>query len=224
MSLTGAYHIFAGLDQQGTNKALQAFFGARPHYLHYGSVPFVAASSVSVTQVPPIAFPGVPGGIPYAIDLTVPAVDLYPPDGALPPPLALGPDQLSIETEVTITLGCMAGTQGQKGHVTPVRTTLKVIAIAHPVSHYFSPGVGYVSFQVDEVLLVERGATLAAGRARLPARDDPQRGARRRPAALRPHRRRLRSSSPWRRARTSRTIKSRSGEMFSDARHHCRSG
>lgn len=155
MSLTGAYHIFAGLDQQGTNKALQAFFGARPHYLHYGSVPFVAASSVSVTQVPPIAFPGVPGGIPYAIDLTVPAVDLYPPDGAPPPPLALGPDQLSIETEVTITLGCMAGTQGQKGHVTPVRTTLKVIAIAHPVSHYFSPGVGYVSFQVDEVLLVD---------------------------------------------------------------------
>jgi hypothetical protein len=155
MSLTGAYHVFAGIDQQGTNKALQAFFGARPHYLHYGSVPFVAASSVSVTQVPPIAFPGVPGGIPYAIDLTVPAVDLYPPDGPLPPPLALGPDQLSIETEVTITLGCMAGTEGRKGQVTPVRTTLKVIAIAHPVSHYFSPGVGYVSFQVDQVLLVD---------------------------------------------------------------------
>jgi hypothetical protein len=155
MSLTGAYHIFAGLDQQGTNKALQAFFSARPHYLHYGSVPFVSASSVSVTQVPPIAFPGVPGGIPYAIDLTVPAVDLYPPDGALPPPLALGPDQLSIATEVTITLGCMAGTEGRKGHVTPVRTRLKVTAIAHPVSHYFSPGVGYVTFQVDQVLLVD---------------------------------------------------------------------
>src|SRR6476620_3240712 len=154
MSLTGAYHIFAGLDQQGTNKALQAFFGARPHYLHYGSVPFVAASSVSVTQVPPIAFPGVPGGIPYAIDLTVPAVDLYPPDSALPPPLGLGPDQLSIETEVTITLGCnMAGKEGR--NITPVRTTLKVIAIAHPVSHYFSPGVGYVSFHVDQVLLVD---------------------------------------------------------------------
>lgn len=155
MSLTGSYHIFAALDQQGTNKALQAFFGARPHYLHYGSVPFVAASSVSVTQVPTIAFPGVPGGIPYAIDLTVPAVDLYPPGSALPPPLALGPDQLSIETEVTITLGCMASAEGRKGHVTPVRTTLKVIAIAHPISHYFSPGVGYVSFQVGQVLLVD---------------------------------------------------------------------
>src|SRR6201984_3854065 len=124
MSLTGAYHIFAGLDQQGTNKALQAFFGARPHYLHYGSVPFVAASSLSVTQVTPIAFPGVPGGIPYAIDLTVPAVDLYPPDSSLPPPLALGADQLSIETEVTITLGCMAGTVGRDRKINPVRTRL----------------------------------------------------------------------------------------------------
>ena len=155
MSLTGAYHVFASIDEQGTNRALQAFFGARPHYLHYGSVPFVAASSVSVTQVSPIAFPGVPGGIPYAIDLTVPVADLFPPDGALPPPLVLGPDQLSITTKVTITLGCIAGPDesGKGGHVTPVRTTLDVIAIAHPVSRYFSPGVGNVSFQVDQVLL-----------------------------------------------------------------------
>ncbi len=155
MSLTGAYHVDASIDQQGTNRALQAFFGARPHYLHYGSAPFVAASSVSVTQVPAIAFPGVPGGIPYAIDLTVPAVDLYPPDGALPPPLVLGPDQLSVTTNVTITLGCTTGTEdtGKGGKVTPVRTTLDVIAIAHPVSHYFSPGVGYVTFHVDQVLL-----------------------------------------------------------------------
>lgn len=154
MSLTGTYHIFASLSQDGTNKALQAFFGARPHYLHYGSAPFVAASSVSATQVPPIAFPGIPGGISYAIDLAVPFVDLYPPDGSLPPPLALEPDQLAIETEVTITLGCTAGTGDQRGHVEPVKTTLKVIAIANPVSHYFSPGVGYVSFHVDQVLLV----------------------------------------------------------------------
>jgi hypothetical protein len=155
MSLTGAYHAFASIDEQGTNRALQAFFGARPHYLHYGSVPFVAASSVAVTQVPPIAFPGAPGGIPYAIDLTVPVVDLFPPNGALPPPLVLGPGQLSITTKVTITLGCTTGTgdAGKGGQVTPVRTTLDVIAIAHPVSQYFSPGVGYVSFHVDQVLL-----------------------------------------------------------------------
>ena len=36
MSLTGTHHAFASIDEQGTNRALQAFFGARPHYLHYG--------------------------------------------------------------------------------------------------------------------------------------------------------------------------------------------
>lgn len=155
MSLTGLNHAFASIDEQGTNRVLQAFFSARPHYLHYGSVPFVAASSTAVTHVPTIAFPGVPGGIPYAIDLTVPAVDLFPPNGTLPPPLVLGPDQLSITTKVRITLGCMtgAGDTDKGGKVTPVRTTLDVIAIAHPVGHYFSPGVGFVSFHVDQVLL-----------------------------------------------------------------------
>jgi hypothetical protein len=155
MSLTGAFHVFAGLGENGTNRALQAFFGARPHYLHYGSVPFVAASSVSVTQVSPIAFPGIPGGVPYAIDLAVPVVDLFPPNGALPPPLTPGPDHLSISSQVTITLGCMAGLDdtGKGGRVTPVRSTLDVIAIAHPVSHYFSPGTGFVSFHVDQVLI-----------------------------------------------------------------------
>jgi hypothetical protein len=156
MSLTGTHHAFASIDERGTNRALQAFFGARPHYLHYGSPPFVTASSTSVTQVPTIAFPGTPGGIPYAIDLTVPVVDLFPPDGALPAPLVLGPDQLSIATKVTITLGCTTGTGNPKrGTVTPVATTLDAIAIADPVSRYFSPGVGDVSFHVDQVLIPE---------------------------------------------------------------------
>jgi hypothetical protein len=157
MSLTGTHHAFASIDEQGTNRALQAFFGARPHYLHYGSVPFVTASSTTVTQVPTIAFPGVPGGIPYAIDLTVPVVDLFPADAALPPPLTIGPDQLSIATNVTITLGCITGAGDPKrgGKVTPVRTALDVIAIANPVSQYFSPGVGYVSFHVDQVLVLD---------------------------------------------------------------------
>jgi hypothetical protein len=156
MSLTGTHHAFASIDERGTNRALDAFFGARPHYLHYGSSPFVTASSTSVTQVPTIAFPGTPGGIPYAIDLTVPVVDLFPPDGALPMPLVLGPDQLSIATRVTITLGCTTGTGNPKrGTVTPVATTLDAIAIADPVSRYFSPGVGDVSFHVDQVLIPE---------------------------------------------------------------------
>lgn len=155
MSLTGTHHAFASIDEQGTNDALQAFFGARPHYLHYGSTPFVTGNSVSVTQVPTIAFPGTPGGIPYKIDLTVPVVDLFPPDGPLPAPLSLGPDELSLKTKVTITVGCTTGTSDPKrgGNVTPVATALDVIAIGKPVATYFSPGVGNIKFVVEDVLV-----------------------------------------------------------------------
>jgi hypothetical protein len=154
MSLTGTHHAFAALDEQGVNDALQAFFGARPHYLHYGSPPFVTASTASVTEIPTIAFPGTGAGIAYAIDLDIPTVDLYPPDGPLPPPLVLGPDQLSITTKVTITIGCTTDDGDDKNrHVTPLKTTLEVIAIANPVVTYFSPGVGFIAFKVDEVLL-----------------------------------------------------------------------
>lgn len=159
MSLTATHHVFAAIDERGTNRALQAFFAARPHYLHYGSTPFVAASSVSVTQIPTIAFPGIAGGIAYAIDLSVPTVDLYPPDGSLPAPLVLGPDELAVSTVATITVGC-TGSRGdprQGGWMTPVRTELTVAAIANPVARYFGPGVGDVRFHVDRVVLPEVG-------------------------------------------------------------------
>jgi hypothetical protein len=155
MSLTGIYHAFASIDERGTNRALQAFFTARPHYLHYGSPPFVTGgTSVTETELSPIAFPGIAGGIPYAVDLSIPVVDLYPPDGALPAPLVLGPGQLSLTTRAVITVGCTTGgREGKGGTVTPVRTALDVIAIAEPVSVYFGPGTGYVSFRVDQVLV-----------------------------------------------------------------------
>ncbi|MDP9075645.1 MAG: hypothetical protein M3N98_16040 [Actinomycetota bacterium] len=155
MSLTKTHHAYASIDERGTNRAMQAFFGARPHYLRYGSTPFVSASSVSVTQVAPIAFPGVPGGIPYMVELETPSVDLFPPDGPLPPPLVLGPGRLAINTVAIITLGCVTGSRDQHERPTvhPVETKLQVIAIGHPVSVFFSPGVGDVSFHVDQVLL-----------------------------------------------------------------------
>jgi hypothetical protein len=35
----------------------------------------------------------------------------------------------------------------------PIATELKIVAIGHPVSVYSSPGVGWVGFQVDKVLV-----------------------------------------------------------------------
>jgi hypothetical protein len=152
MSLTGAFDAFASIDERGVNRAFTDFFTARPHYLHYGSAPFVAASSISSTQVSAIAFPGVPGGIPYAVDLTIPVVDLFPPNAPLPAPLVMNPDELSITTTASITLGCQAGKE-QRGDVSPVTTDLDVIAIGKPLSAFLSPGVGWVSFQITQVLV-----------------------------------------------------------------------
>lgn len=157
MSLTQSFGVFGAVGQAGVNKALNAVFTVRPHYLHYGSPPFVSGSSVSVTAMSPIAFPGVPGGIPWAIDFTIPVVDLFPPDGPLPPPLTLNPNQLAVTTQVTITVGCLRGDPKQDRHnaLSPIATTLDVAAIAHPVGRYFSPGVGDVTLVVDQVAIAK---------------------------------------------------------------------
>ncbi len=153
MSLTGAHHAFAGVSEDGVNKIAHAFFGARPRYLHYGTTPFVGTTTITETQVSTIAFPGIPGGISYMVELSIPQFDLYPPNGPLPPPLVLGPNQLSVKTEAHITLGCLqtgAGSE-KRGTTTPVATDLEVWAIGHPVSQTFSLGVGDIYFHVDDV-------------------------------------------------------------------------
>jgi hypothetical protein len=50
MSFRQTHHAFAGVDKHGINDLVKASFGARPRYLHYGCVPFVAATSVTQTQ------------------------------------------------------------------------------------------------------------------------------------------------------------------------------
>jgi hypothetical protein len=155
MSLTQAHHASAAVNQHGINRALEIFFGARPHFLHYGSPPFVIANSAAVTLIDPISFPGTPGGIAWAVDFGLPTVDLFPADGPLSPPLVISANQLALHTDVNLTIGCVAGDGGQNGGggMTPLSTSLDVTAIAHPVARFFSPGVGDLSFVVDQVLV-----------------------------------------------------------------------
>ncbi|WP_433200047.1 hypothetical protein ACQP00_28080 [Dactylosporangium sp. CS-047395] len=155
MSLTQQFGVFGALGQAGVNKALATFLTVRPRYLHYASPPFAGTTSVAVTAMSPIAFPGVPGGIAWAVDFTLPIVDLFPADAALPAPLTLQQNQLAVTTQATITVGCLRGDPKDDRHqsVTPVRTTLDVVALGHPVSRYFSPGVGDVGLVVDQVAI-----------------------------------------------------------------------
>jgi hypothetical protein len=159
MSFTLTYHVFAGVEESGINTFLKALFTARPHYLRYGSPQFVPTSTVDATSMAAIPFPGVPGGIQYAVAFTIPTVDLYPPDGGSTSPIPPGPNQFGLHTEVILVLGCMtwSGSFGDRkqGTLTPISVKLDVWALGHLVSHGTGPGSGYITLQVDDIRIPE---------------------------------------------------------------------
>src|SRR5438105_4353730 len=106
MSLTLNHHVFAGVEESGINTFLKALFTARPHYLNYGSSSFVPTSTVNATNMSPILFPGVPGGVQYAVSFSIPFIDLYPTDTGSISPIPPKPNQFGLHTRVRITLGC----------------------------------------------------------------------------------------------------------------------
>ena len=155
MSLTQTHHVFAGVAESGINTFLKALFTTRPHYLNYGSPSFVPANTVDATTMSAIPFPGVPGGIQYAVSFSIPVVDLFPPDAGTLSPIPPGNNQLGLHTTVTLVLGCMTWT-GQAGNdrggrMQPIICRLDVWALGEVVPHYFGPGTGFITFQVDDV-------------------------------------------------------------------------
>src|ERR1035438_7850575 len=96
MSLTQTHHVFAGVAQSGINTFFKALFTTRPHYLNYGSPSFVPADTVSASTMPAIQFPGVPGGIQYAVSFSIPVVDLFPPDAGTTSPIPPGLNQFGL--------------------------------------------------------------------------------------------------------------------------------
>lgn len=106
MGLTEAERVFGGITEEGFNDLLQAFFNFRPRHLRYGSPGFVPATTVGETQMPAIPFPGVPGGIDWLVELSVPVADFHPQTGGLPPELSLGANQVSLATTVRLCVAC----------------------------------------------------------------------------------------------------------------------
>lgn len=165
MSLTEAQHVFAGVHEHGINTFLRAVFTARPHYLSYGTTPFVTASSAAATLVPTIAFPGVPGGIPYDIQFAIPTIDLFPADPD-PDPIPPGIGQFTVHTAVRLTVGCMdwqPGGQDRRPSLRPISTNLDVWARGHLFVFDFGGGNGVVGFDVEEIKIPDlRPASLEA--------------------------------------------------------------
>ena len=166
MSLTEAEHVFAGIHEDGLNDLLRAFFAARGHYLRYGSPAFVATTTASETTMSPILFPGVPGGIDWAVAFSTPRIDLFrQTDPALPPELSIGANQFSLRTAATLCIACDErerpqddpfGTHGQGGpKVHPACTELTVWATGHLNVRNFGGGSGDIGFAIDAVEIVD---------------------------------------------------------------------
>lgn len=164
MSLTQTDTVFAGLHESGANDLVQAFFTARPRYFNYRSSPLVPgppAAASAWTTMPAIAFPGVPGGIHWGVQFDLPAIDFSPDStGGMPPPLSLGANRFSVRTAVTLTVLC-GQRRGQRdpdkpaGGSTPLRTRLELWAVGRAIGRYFGGGAGEITFEVDDVELVD---------------------------------------------------------------------
>jgi hypothetical protein len=164
MSLTETEQVFAGVSEDAVNDLMTAIFTARPRYLNYGTSLFVPATTASVTQVSAIAFPGVPGGIHYAVSFTVPRVDFHPDSSGGTSPLPPGLGQFTLTTTVRLVIACtrrqrdegQPTTHVPPPNVVPIATALEVIARGRPTVRYFGvPGSGEVGLLVEEVEIVD---------------------------------------------------------------------
>jgi hypothetical protein len=166
MSLTEADHLFAGINESGVNDFLVAFFRTRPHYLNYRTTPAVGpipASASAWTAIPPIGFPGVPGGLHVAIQFAIPTIDFDPDSsGGMPPPLTLAAGQFSLRT--TVRLGVLCGVRGKDGDDrdgqplptgTLLKTSLELWAVGMASATTTAPGTGWITLDVDQVELVD---------------------------------------------------------------------
>jgi len=104
MSLTETHEVFASVHEDALNDLIRAFCTDRPRYLVYGSPSFVPVTTIAETTMAAIAFPGVPGGIQWRIQLSIPRVDLHKQTSPLPPELTLGPGQFSASLGVRLCL------------------------------------------------------------------------------------------------------------------------
>jgi hypothetical protein len=129
--------------------------------LNYRSSPAVInnpPSAASWTTIPTIAFPGVPGGIQYAVQFSIPQVDIFPKTAALPPQITLGLGQLSIRTSVALTLLCgrrRGDDNGDQTVGTPISAKLDVFALGQVVVRSIGLGTGTLGFDVLQVEIVD---------------------------------------------------------------------
>ena len=158
MSLTLADTVFAGVHEDGINDFLRAFFGARPRHLVYGTPAFVPTTTVAATSIPPIAFPGVAGGIDFAIAFSIPEVDLHPDSSGGAWPIKPDPGEFTLRTEVGLVLACQRGRRrpnDERPPFEPIGVKLEVYARGRPDVVTFGMGNGEIRLLLEQIEIVD---------------------------------------------------------------------
>jgi hypothetical protein len=160
MSLTQIHDVFASVHEDGLNDLIEAFYKSRTRYFIYGSPDFAPSTTATITSIPAISFPGIPGGIQFAVAFRQPVVDLHPDSSggsAVLPPQA---GQFSISANVILVVICGGGkrdidpTHGKPtgpGTVPKVEHTELEI---HARGSITSDGIS-IGFKVEEIEIVD---------------------------------------------------------------------
>lgn len=159
MSLTAAQQVFGAIHEDALNDIVRAVLTTRPRYTLFGSPAFVPATTVAATQVAPIPFPGIAGGIEWRVAFDIPVIDLFRQDAPLPPQLTLGPGQFSLSTNVQICLNCAQAVEQPNPDLQEnpqlACAALSVYGIGHLDSFNAASGAGEVTMHLDAVELVD---------------------------------------------------------------------
>ena len=144
MSLTQAEHIFGGVNESGINDLLQAFFTARPRYLHYGTPQFVPATTVQATSVPTVSFFGL--NIQFMIECDLPTVDITP-GGPGSAALMPGTNEFTVRTNLRFFVRINNSDRIVGG--------LQVFARCEPFVAVATPGTGQIGITLKKVEIVD---------------------------------------------------------------------
>jgi hypothetical protein len=157
MSFTRTEHAFGEIHEQGINDLFAAFFGARPRHLNYGTPSFIPTTTAAGTSIAAVAFPGVPGGIEFAVSFGIPTVDVHPDSSGGSSPLVPGPGQLAISTRVILALLCRDGRRtNQVSHgATALSAGFGVFGLCTPVVISPAPGTGEIGIRLDRIKIVD---------------------------------------------------------------------
>ncbi len=160
MSLTQTSTVYAAIHEDGLNDLIKAFYNARTHYFIYATPAFVSSTSASITSIPAISFPGIPGGIDFAIALRPPSIDLHPDSSggsAVLPPQA---GQFTVSANVILIVPCgdrqqdLSVTHGKyDGTVVTAKPQATELEI-HARGSLINSG-GNISFRVEEIEIVD---------------------------------------------------------------------